>query len=67
VIVAVIDTGIDFTHPMFMSQLTPTKKTRIKRIWDQGLTPASLSECPAQSLLLPGGGTVSSSTTPRTL
>ncbi len=28
VIVAIIDTGIDFTHPMFMSQLTPSKKTR---------------------------------------
>src|SRR4029079_18310576 len=40
---------------MFMSQLTPTKKTRIKRIWDQGLVPASITECPAQSLLLPRG------------
>jgi len=46
VIVAIIDTGIDFTHPAFMSQLTPTKKTHIKRIWDQGLKPGSLAECP---------------------
>jgi subtilisin family serine protease len=55
VIVAVIDTGIDYTHPMFMSQLTPTKKTRILRIWDQGLVPGALTDCPAQALLLPGG------------
>lgn len=46
VIVAVIDTGIDYTHPMFMSQLTPTKVTRILKIWDQGLTPTDISECP---------------------
>lgn len=51
VIVAVIDTGIDFTHPMFMSQITPTKATRILRIWDQGLSPASLAECPPVALL----------------
>ncbi len=57
VIVAVLDTGIDITHPMFMSQLTPTKVTRILRIWDQGLTPASLAECPPASLLQSGGRT----------
>ena len=51
VIVAIIDTGIDYTHPMFMSQLTPTKKTRIKRIWDQGLSPASVNDCPKTSLI----------------
>jgi subtilisin family serine protease len=51
VIVAVIDTGIDFTHPTFMSQITPTKKTRIKRIWDQGLPPGSIAECPDVALL----------------
>lgn len=51
VIVAVIDTGIDFTHPMFMSQLSPTMKTRILKIWDQGLTPASVSDCPDRRFL----------------
>jgi len=52
VIMAIIDTGIDYTHPMFMSQLTPVRKTRIKRIWDQGLTPASIADCPDVSLLI---------------
>jgi subtilisin family serine protease len=51
VIVAIIDSGIDYTHPMFMSQTTPTKKTRILRIWDQGLIPATLAECPPPRLL----------------
>ena len=51
VIVAIIDSGIDYTHPMFMSQLTPEKKTRILSIWDQGLEPASLAECPDGALL----------------
>ncbi len=37
VIVAVIDSGIDYTHPMFIDRAT--KKTRILRIWDLGLTP----------------------------
>jgi len=52
VIVAVIDTGIDFTHPHFMSQVSPTKATRILRIWDQGLTPAAVSDCPDATLLV---------------
>lgn len=51
VIVAVIDTGIDYTHTAFMSQLDPTKTSRILRIWDQGLSPASLSECPDKKYL----------------
>jgi subtilisin family serine protease len=51
VIVAVIDTGIDITHPMFMRQLTPTKATKILRIWDQGLPPASLADCPPVALI----------------
>jgi subtilisin family serine protease len=51
VIVAIIDTGIDITHPMFLSQLTPTKKTRILKIWDQGLTPTAITQCPDVSLL----------------
>lgn len=55
VIVAILDTGIDFKHPMFMSQLTPAKRTRILRIWDQGMTPAALADCPAQRLLESAG------------
>jgi subtilisin family serine protease len=51
VIVAVIDTGIDYTHPVFMSQVQPQKKTRILRIWDQGLSPTARSECPDVALL----------------
>lgn len=44
VILAVIDTGIDFTHPMFIAKAT--SKTRILRIWDQTLTAATVAECP---------------------
>ncbi len=51
VIVAIMDSGIDYTHPMFMSQLTPTKKTRILKIWDQGLEPKALADCPSPDLL----------------
>jgi subtilisin family serine protease len=51
VVVAIIDTGIDYKHPMFMSQLTPRKETRILRIWDQGLTPTNVSDCPDKDLL----------------
>jgi len=36
VIVGIIDTGIDITHPSFMASLSPYR-TRILRIWDQGL------------------------------
>jgi subtilisin family serine protease len=45
VIVAVIDTGIDYKHPMFMSQLSPMT-TRILKIWDQGLVPSVVADCP---------------------
>lgn len=51
VIVAIIDTGIDYTHPMFMSALSPDRKTRILRIWDQGLQPTKLDDCPDGALL----------------
>jgi subtilisin family serine protease len=50
VIVAVIDTGIDFTHPMFIDKATG--KTRILRIWDQTLTAATVAECPPVPLLI---------------
>jgi len=48
VIVAVMDTGIDFTHPMFIDK---AGKTRILRIWDQTLTPATITDCPPVRLL----------------
>ena len=51
VFVGVIDTGIDYKHPMFMSTMGPPRKTRIFRIWDQGLSPAALAECPDPALL----------------
>ena len=52
VIVAIIDTGIDYKHPMFMSDLGPPKKTRILSIWDQGLRPTvSRAQCPDVALL----------------
>jgi subtilisin family serine protease len=51
VIVAVIDTGIDYTHPAFMSQLTPTKKSRILKIWDQGLVATAAADSPGAALL----------------
>jgi len=51
VIVAIMDTGIDFTHPMFLKTLTPTKTTRILQIWDQGLTPTAITDCPKKELL----------------
>ena len=54
VIVAIMDTGIDFTHPMFISQTSPTVKTRILRIWDQGLTPSAVTDCPPKHLLASG-------------
>ncbi|HYD37180.1 MAG TPA: S8 family serine peptidase [Allosphingosinicella sp.] len=50
VIIAIIDTGIDYTHPMFMSQLIPTKVTRILRIWDHGLVPTAAAQCPDKAL-----------------
>ncbi len=52
VIVAVIDSGIDYKHPMFMKSLTSPKKTRILRIWDHGLEPASSAEWPDVNLLV---------------
>ena len=51
VIVAIIDTGIDYTHPMFIVPGSSPRKTRIRRIWDQGLTPAAVSDCPPVQLL----------------
>lgn len=33
VIAALVDTGLDYTHPDFLS---PTGRTRVQRLWDQG-------------------------------
>jgi subtilisin family serine protease len=52
VIVAVIDSGIDYTHPMFHASLGPPITTRILAIWDQGLTPTSGQSGPNTSLLV---------------
>jgi len=46
VIVAVFDTGIDWTHPDFRDPDDQTK-SRILRIWDQTLTPNSGETSPA--------------------
>jgi subtilisin family serine protease len=54
VLVAIIDSGIDYTHPMFMRQLTPERRTRILRIWDQGLPPTSLDDCPPAAFTASG-------------
>lgn len=40
VIVGIIDTGIDITHPSFYAGSVPTASSRILKLWDQGLTPA---------------------------
>ena len=40
VIVGIIDTGIDISHPSFCTQTIPWR-SRILRVWDQGLTPDS--------------------------
>jgi subtilisin family serine protease len=37
VLVGIIDTGIDWAHDFFLRSTAP-KQTRIRRIWDQGLT-----------------------------
>lgn len=46
VIVAIIDTGIDWDHPDFRSASDQTK-SRILRIWDQTLTPTTGEAAPA--------------------
>lgn len=48
VIVAIIDSGIDYTHPMFHASLGPPITTRILAIWDQGLAPASGQSGPSR-------------------
>lgn len=44
VIVGIVDTGIDYTHPAFRKA---DGTTRILRIWDQGMTPQGGKTAPA--------------------
>jgi subtilisin family serine protease len=54
-IVGIIDTGIDFRHKFFLGKSSPPT-TRIRRIWDQGLTPDNtLGEKGPDPALLSGG------------
>lgn len=53
VIVGIIDTGIDIFHPFFFTTTEP-KRTRILRIWDQGLEAQDGDERPDVSLLTGG-------------
>jgi subtilisin family serine protease len=46
VIIAIIDTGIDWDHPDFRNP-SDSKKSRILRIWDQTLTPIVGENAPA--------------------
>lgn len=51
VIVAILDSGIDYKHPSFMKDLGPPMTTRILSIWDQGLRAAVIGQCPDANLL----------------
>jgi subtilisin family serine protease len=53
VIIGIIDSGIDFRHPFFLKD-APTKKTRILRIWDQGLKKEAGEESPPFAFLSVG-------------
>jgi subtilisin family serine protease len=50
VIVGIIDTGIDFRHPFFLKPGNPLR-TRILRIWDQGLVPTGNEKHPDELLI----------------
>ncbi|MCP5050230.1 MAG: S8 family serine peptidase [bacterium] len=46
VVIGIIDSGIDFNHPVFLETDSPKKKTRIRRIWDPGLRPEDGEKAP---------------------
>lgn len=54
VIVAFIDSGIDYTHPAFLRQVGGSMETRILRIWDQGEPAVTAADSPVSSLLFSG-------------
>jgi subtilisin family serine protease len=49
IIIGIIDTGIDYRHESFQEE--NSTNTRIKRIWDMGLTPIAGENSPAAALL----------------
>ncbi|WP_282159668.1 S8 family serine peptidase [Ulvibacterium marinum] len=51
VIIGIIDSGIDFLHPIFFKSTSPNT-TRILRIWDPGLVPQGGESGPDAGLLL---------------
>jgi subtilisin family serine protease len=56
VIVGIIDTGIYWRHPFFLSQSSPEMKTKILSIWDMGLCPETGESAPLSTLLTPESG-----------
>jgi subtilisin family serine protease len=55
VIVGIVDSGIDFGHPDFIKPNSDPRKSRILRIWDQGIRPDGPNEKGPDAALLTGG------------
>jgi subtilisin family serine protease len=55
VIIGIIDTGIDFSHPDFIKPKSSPPQTRVLRIWDMGIKPLYPSEKGPNASLLSGG------------
>lgn len=52
-LVGIIDTGVDIHHPYLWLQSQPTRRTRIRRLWDMGLVKVGAETSPAAALLDP--------------